>query len=93
MTIKVKKETEQEITVTPPMFWKSGDTYTALLDESTAINFYIGKDYTAIQHATPEELKLRIEIAHNYFSLCAESEWMEKYNEVLKSISLQPILL
>jgi hypothetical protein len=93
MTIKVKKETEQEITVTPPMFWKYGHKYTALIEEDTAISFYNGSHLFTIRHSSPDFLGDEIEEAINYGNLCSESEWMEKYNEVLKSISLQPILL
>jgi ferredoxin-NADP reductase len=94
MTIQITKTETKDIEVPVPSFWKSNiGNHTAIIDEQTAVHFYVGKDYTSVQHGTPEELKERIEIAHRIFDLCTETEFMEAYNKTLKSLSLQPELV
>ena len=92
MTITTLKKVEVETTIEAPAFWKRKNDYVALIDEDTAIAFYHSESLTAIRHASPDTLKADITDAHKDFDLCDETEWMEKYAEVLKSISLKPVL-
>lgn len=94
MTIETTKQVTSKVEVPVPSFWKNNiGNHTAIIDEQTAAHFYVGKDYTSVQHGTPEELKERIEIAHRTHDLCTEQEFMEAYSKVLKSLSLQPELI
>jgi hypothetical protein len=93
MTIQITKTETKDIEVPVPSFWKGDSSYTAVVDEQTAIHLFIGRDYLSIQHGTPEEMKGRIEMAHKCDHLCTETEFMEAYNKTLKSLSLQPELV
>lgn len=94
MTITTKKTVEQQVQIPVPSFWKREDEkfWTALVDESTVISFSLLGNYVDIGHADPEFFKDKIEIAHSDYNLCTEQEWLDKYAEVLKSISLTPVL-
>ena len=92
MTINIPKTIEQETTVPIPSFWRNGSDFVAIVDDDTAIALYAGSRLTCIRHADPEILRADIITAHSKWDLCEEVDFMEKYAEALKSISLKPVL-
>lgn len=74
---------------------KDDKKYIALLDENTVVTFYTCKGLTTISNATPDSHEKR-ELVEAWegeeWTACTETEFLDKYDAVIESISLHPKL-
>jgi hypothetical protein len=93
MTIKITEETEKQIEVREPSFWRHGNNWVALINKETVIVLYKSENLVAVRSASAEMLKGDIATANSRYELCTEEEFLTAYANVLKSISLEPTLV
>lgn len=97
--IKVEKKevTEKVIEIPVPCFFrcKSETDYLAVLDEKTLVTIFTMDDLTIIKNQdytqSPSAMN-EIHSAYLNFHSCTETEFLEKYDAVIESISLHPKL-
>lgn len=89
------KQVEEEITLTVPSFFKSksGRAFVGLLDEKTVVQIYQSEGHSNISNSDVSYCgHVLKQILEDYHS-CTESEFLDKYSEVERAMSLHPILV
>lgn len=95
ITLKTTSVQEKEFELPIPFFAANhdGTEYIGLLDESTYVNIFQLKDMTILQNSKLSEMnKSNIVKAWETWHSCTESQFLEKYDSVIESISLHPRL-
>lgn len=94
MTVTIEKTQTEEIELQVPCFFrdKAEKNYVGVLDEKTVVVVYKSENFTIIKNSTPDVLSLDLKEAYSKFHSCTETEFMEKYDQVVESISLHPKL-
>ena len=94
VTLSIEKKQSEDIEIHVPCFYKSfSETdYIGVLDENTVVNVYKCGELTIIKNMTLEMGKSEIASAIKNFHSCTESEFLEKFDAVVESISLHPKL-
>lgn len=94
MKLKITKETETEVEIPVPCFFRSKDeqNYVGFLDEKTVVTLYKSGDLTIVKNTTPQYAERDIKEAWSTYHGCTEFEFLEKYDEVIESMSLHPKL-
>ncbi len=92
LTIETKQTEQVEIPV--PSFMRSKDEkhWVGILDEKTIVTIYANEDFVIVKNSTPEIAERELTEAHKTFHSCTEFEFLQKYDEVIESISLHPKL-
>lgn len=95
MKLTIEKKHQQEVTLTPPLFWKENTSfcpdYVALLDDETAVKVYDSGTMVIIQHGTPDNMKSTILKAYSDYHPCDETEFFRVYNEAHYNTRLMPV--
>lgn len=97
LNLKTKQTTEHDLSISIPFFSKSKDEkeWFAVFEDKTIVKFYTSGDYATIQRANLETESWygdAIVQAHNSLHSCTESEFTQKYDEVIQSISKNTLL-
>lgn len=99
LTLKiVKKETtEQEVEIPVPCFWRNfGETvYLGLLDEKTVVEVIDDQYERSVRNFDNSQWDVgmdRVREAHAKYHSSTETEFLEKFDAVIESISLHPKL-
>lgn len=95
-TLSVETTRSEKISVEIPVPFfarnKTESEWIGLLDNKTVVNIYNGGKLTIIKNSTPDfEKNLLIEAFKTWHS-CTETEFLDKYDAVIESISLHPKL-
>ena len=97
MLIKIKKttEVETEVEIPVPSFFRNKEEtwYVGLLNEKTVVEIRCDNFETTVRNYNNEMWKAgvsAVEFAYNNFHGCTETEFMNKFEEVLGSLSLRP---
>ena len=91
MKLQIKITESKEIEIYFPLFTKSNNMFTGMIDEENIITLLHTESFKAIQAGTAENFGIRIQYAVNEEKI-TEEEFFEKYNAVLESLSLIPTL-
>jgi len=94
LKLSVEKKQTSEVEIQIPCFFrnKSETDYIGVLDAKTIVNIYQCGDMTIIKNTTMEISKHEVSTAYSNWITCTESEFLEKYDAVVESISLHPKL-
>lgn len=96
-TLQIKSSVIQEkiVEIPVPFFAKAKDGYNfiGLVDEKTIIRVYQGLSYTSIVNSNPDNFENgKLIEAFESWELMTEGEFFDKYDQVIQSISLTPII-
>jgi len=91
MQITIKKETEQTIEFTPPLFWKKDNNVVGLLDDNTVVTAYKSENYSSVQNCNAKVGERDLWIAADVMQPCSELEFFTFLDEVLEIVSLKPV--
>lgn len=94
MTITTEKIIREEVTLTPPLFFKNQHNsktheYTALLDSETAINLFDSDNFTSVKNCDPKYA--RIDDAYNNWEVCSEEEFFQALEIASQKLTLKAI--
>lgn len=94
MTVTIEKTQTEQIELQVPCFFrdKAEKNYVGVLDEKTVVAIYKSGTLTIIKNGTLNILFVDLREAYQHFHSCTETEFMEKYDQVVESISLHPKL-
>ena len=98
LEIKKTEVTEQEVDLPVPCFFrnKAETTYVGLLDEFTVVEMVADEYENSIRNFNNKTWKTgidRVKFAYNEYVSCTETEFLDKYSEVERAMSLHPILV
>ena len=95
MTITLKKEVEETIEIPVPCFLVSKDekSWIGLLDENTVVEIYVSNGYKSIVNSELWIKQNSLNNAWKEFHSCTETAFFKKYDQVVESMSLHPILV
>lgn len=95
MTITLQKQIEETLEIIVPSFYKSksGRSFVGLLDEETIVQIYQSEGHLNIQNSNVKYCHHVIKDIPNDYHSCTESEFLDKYAEVERAMSLHPILV
>ena len=93
MKITTTKTVTESVELELPKFYKrpsllANIEYTGLLDEVTAVNFFVSNDLTFIKNSSPDYAYISEVIK---WEEVTEDEFMAEFQKAYKSISLSPI--
>ena len=96
--MKKKEVTELQIELPVPCFFanKEGTNYIGMLDEKTVIEIVSDTYEMCIRNFNAEVWKHpleRVKDAYLSYHSCTESQFLDKYSEVERAMSLHPILV
>jgi len=92
MKLKIATSTETEIEIPVPCFSKCNTDWYALLSDNVAINLYVTKDYAMVVNSSLETVIERAAKSWLNNERITEEDFFKKYNEVIKSLSLEPTI-
>lgn len=91
LNIKTNVSIVQEATIKLPLFYKSesGVKWLGVFDENTAIRLYISGEYVSLTRdkANDNWMGQKILEAMSEDKPCSDEEFLNKYDEVLQSLS------
>lgn len=83
------------IEIPVPFFARRNDEreYIGLLDENTVVKIYSGQSHTSVSNSQMDSMeKSKLIEAFETWHSCTETEFLDKYDAVIESISLHPKL-
>lgn len=94
LTVETTRSEKRTIELPIPFFARSKNEndWIAVLDEKTVVNIYKGANLTIIKNSTPNYESNMLAEAYETWHSCTETEFLEKYDDVISSISLHPKL-
>lgn len=97
VTLSIETREKKDIDIPVPAFFrnKSETDYIGLLDQKTLVTIYNNGDLTIVKNqdfTNSDSAKREILDAYNHYGSCTETEFLEKYDQVIESISLHPKL-
>ncbi len=92
MKLQISQSSITEFEIPVPSFWKQGNEIRGLLSETDYRNIYEHDDTKTFIVNHPNRHQADIHSAFKSWEPISEDEFMERFNEFLKSISLTPIL-
>ena len=95
MTITINKVVEEQVKLTPPLFWRNPMSdnlidYTALLDEKTACNVFISNGLAIVKNCDPHYAN--VQECYNKWQPITEDQFFEALNKAVEKVSLMPVL-
>lgn len=92
LTQVVKRDETVEIPV--PSFYVSKDekSWVGILDVNTVVTIYCTDDLKIVKNTIPAYASSDLIDAATSYHSCTESAFLEKYDQMIESISLHPIL-
>lgn len=92
MKLSFKQELSVEHNIDTPAFYSHGDSYIGIIDEGNIITLYFSKNLTQVSAGPIEVMKYHLPSIAD-FSIITESEFFNKHNEILESLSFKPKLI
>lgn len=92
MKLSLHTKTVIETTITPPLFWRQGNEYRALLSDNDYREFCVIDEHVFFRMTSPRLNESNIETAFLEWEQISEEVFMDRYREVIQSLSLTPKL-
>ena len=97
LKIEKKETTVEEVELSIPCFFRNQaqTEYVAALDAGTIVEIVSDQYETSVRNYSSTAWNVgkgRVEHAYKHFHSCTESEFLEKFDSVVESISLHPKL-
>lgn len=90
MKLYLTTQTVIETTITPPIFWRQGNEYRGLISEDDYREFIVVDKCVFFKITRPSINQTAIQDAFLEWEQISEETFMEKYHQVLESMSLTP---
>lgn len=93
MLIETTVTKTQQVEIPVPSFYRTKDekNYIGILDDTTIVSLYVSDELKIVKNCTPM-YEGAIKEAYEKWHSCTETEFLEKYDAVIESISLHPKL-
>lgn len=95
LTAETTRSEKRTVEIPIPFFSRTKDetNYLALLDSETVVRVYVNKNCSIVTNAKVDVYEMsKIVEAWETWHSCTETEFLEKYDAVIESISLHPKL-
>lgn len=96
LTLEIMVPQPQKFEIPIPFFARTKDDteYIGLLDEKTLVSIFKCGDLTIIKNKSTDAMFANDELVHAFqkWHSCTETEFLDKYDAVIDSISLHPKL-
>lgn len=99
MTITTTKTIEEQVKITPPIFWRepklsegAAASIIGVLDENTVVYIYTTDRYTSITNSEMWIRESDVTRAYNRWEQITEEEFFAAYQKAYESLNLNPIV-